>query len=30
MIGALDRALRHIGHLVVDGVWKLGAATRFS
>ncbi len=30
MIGALDRGLRHIGHLVVDGVWKLGAATRFS
>ena len=30
MIGALDRGLRHVGHLVVDGVWKLGVATRFS
>ena len=30
MIGALDRGLRHIGHMVVDGVWKLGVATRFS
>ena len=30
MIGALDRGLRHIGHMVVDGVWKLGAAARFS
>jgi phospholipid/cholesterol/gamma-HCH transport system permease protein len=30
MIGALDRGLRHLGHGVVDGVWKLGAATRFS
>jgi phospholipid/cholesterol/gamma-HCH transport system permease protein len=30
MIGALDRGLRHVGHGVVDGVWKLGAATRFS
>jgi phospholipid/cholesterol/gamma-HCH transport system permease protein len=30
MIGALDRGLRHIGHMVIDGVWKLGVATRFS
>jgi phospholipid/cholesterol/gamma-HCH transport system permease protein len=30
MIGALDRGLRQIGHVVVDSVWKLGAATRFS
>jgi phospholipid/cholesterol/gamma-HCH transport system permease protein len=30
MIGALDRGLRHVGHMVVDGVWKLGVATRFS
>jgi phospholipid/cholesterol/gamma-HCH transport system permease protein len=30
MIGALDRGLRHIGHMAIDGVWKLGVATRFS
>ena len=30
MIGTLDRGFRHIGHMVVDGVWKLGVATRFS
>ena len=30
MIGALDRGLRHVGHIVVDGVWKLGVASRFS
>jgi len=30
VIGALDRGLRHIGHMVVDGIWKLGVATRFS
>jgi len=30
VIGALDRGLRHIGHMVVDGVWKLGVASRFS
>jgi phospholipid/cholesterol/gamma-HCH transport system permease protein len=30
MIHALGYALRHIGHLVVNGVWKLGAAARFS
>ena len=30
MIGAVEGALRTVGHLVVDGVWKLGAATRFS
>ncbi len=30
MIGALDRGLRHVGHRVVDGIWKLGAAARFS
>jgi phospholipid/cholesterol/gamma-HCH transport system permease protein len=30
VIGALDRSLRLVGHLVVDGVWKLGCATRFS
>jgi phospholipid/cholesterol/gamma-HCH transport system permease protein len=30
VIGALDRGFRHIGHMVVDGVWKLGVATRFS
>jgi phospholipid/cholesterol/gamma-HCH transport system permease protein len=30
MIGSLDSSLRHIGHKVVDGVWKLGAIARFS
>jgi len=30
VIGALDRGLRHVGHIVVDGVWKLGVASRFS
>jgi phospholipid/cholesterol/gamma-HCH transport system permease protein len=30
MIGALNRGFRHVGHMVVDGVWKLGVATRFS
>jgi phospholipid/cholesterol/gamma-HCH transport system permease protein len=30
MIGALDRGFRRIGHMVVDGVWKLGVAARFS
>lgn len=30
MIGAVEGALRTVGHLAVDGVWKLGAATRFS
>jgi phospholipid/cholesterol/gamma-HCH transport system permease protein len=30
MIGALDRGLRQIGHVVIEAVWKLGAATRFS
>jgi len=30
MIGAVEGALRNIGHLVSEGVWKLGAATRFS
>jgi phospholipid/cholesterol/gamma-HCH transport system permease protein len=30
MIGAIDRGFRHIGHMVVDSVWKLGVATRFS
>ena len=30
MIGSLDSSLRHIGHIVVDGVWKLGAIARFS
>ena len=30
MIAALDRGLRHIGHMVIDGIWKLGVATRFS
>jgi phospholipid/cholesterol/gamma-HCH transport system permease protein len=30
MIGALDRGLRRIGHMAIDGVWKLGVATRFS
>jgi phospholipid/cholesterol/gamma-HCH transport system permease protein len=30
MIGAVDRGLRHIGHMAIDGVWKLGVATRFS
>lgn len=30
MIGAVDRGLRLIGSLVVDGVWKLGCASRFS
>ena len=23
------RALRHIGHMVIDGVWRLGYASRF-
>ena len=30
MIAALDRGLRQVGHMVVDAIWKLGAATRFS
>jgi len=30
VIGAVEGALRTVGHLAVDGVWKLGAATRFS
>jgi phospholipid/cholesterol/gamma-HCH transport system permease protein len=30
MIGSVDSSLRHIGHKVVDGVWKLGAIARFS
>jgi phospholipid/cholesterol/gamma-HCH transport system permease protein len=30
LIGALDRGLRQVGHMVVDGIWKLGVATRFS
>jgi phospholipid/cholesterol/gamma-HCH transport system permease protein len=30
VIGALDRGLRLIGHQVVDGVWKLGCAARFT
>ena len=30
MIGAIEGALRSIGHLAVAGVWKLGAAARFS
>jgi phospholipid/cholesterol/gamma-HCH transport system permease protein len=30
MIGAFDHGFRHVGHMVVDGVWKLGVATRFS
>ena len=30
MIAIADRALRHIGHLTVNGIWKLGAAARFS
>ena len=30
MIAALDRGLRQVGHIVVDSIWKLGAATRFS
>jgi phospholipid/cholesterol/gamma-HCH transport system permease protein len=30
VIGALDRGLRLIGHLVINGVWKLGCASRFS
>lgn len=30
MIAAFDRGLRLIGHLVVDGVWKLGCASRFA
>jgi phospholipid/cholesterol/gamma-HCH transport system permease protein len=30
VIGAIEGALRSIGHLAVDGVWKLGAAARFS
>lgn len=30
MIGALDKGLRHIGHLVGDWIWKFGAAARFT
>ncbi len=30
MIGIADRALRSIGHLLVDGIWKLGSGARFS
>ena len=30
VIAIADRALRHIGHLTVNGIWKLGAAARFS
>lgn len=30
MIAALDGGLRHIGARVVDGIWKLGCATRFT
>jgi len=30
MIAALDRGLRQVGHIVIDAIWKLGAATRFS
>jgi phospholipid/cholesterol/gamma-HCH transport system permease protein len=26
----MDKALRHVGHLVVDGIWKLGTAGRFT
>ena len=30
MIGTLDRTLRHIGARAIDGVWKLGCASRFT
>ena len=30
MIRTVDRSLRHIGHKVVDGVWKMGAMGRFA
>ena len=30
MIGALDRGLRLVGRRCVNGVWRLGSATRFS
>lgn len=30
MISVLDQGVRHVGSRVVDGVWKLGCATRFS
>ena len=30
MIGVVDSALRHVGHLVTNGIWKLGAAARFA
>jgi phospholipid/cholesterol/gamma-HCH transport system permease protein len=30
MMGALDAGLRSLGARVVDGVWKLGCATRFT
>jgi len=30
MIAALDRGLRQVGHIVIDAIWKLGAASRFS
>ena len=29
MDNVLARALRHVGHLVIDGVWRLGYASRF-
>ena len=30
MIQSMGDALRRVGHMVINGVWKLGAATRFS
>ena len=30
MIGAVDRGIRLVGHKCVNGVWRLGSATRFS
>lgn len=30
MIAALDRGLRQVGHIVIDAIWKLGSASRFS
>lgn len=30
MIGGIDHGLRHVGARVVDGVWKIGAASRFA
>ena len=30
MIGGIDHGLRHVGARVIDGIWKIGAASRFT